>query len=430
VTFSPHDTSDRRGAGRQYDSAMSWYGGGQPLVQISFAGLQWSSAANPGVNLISGIDSNFNADEFLSFAEGVFLRVAAARSSGHLEEVRPLVTPVMWSKLNATSAKRWRPIAQVEHASVVTAQHDNDWDTVTVRFAARAADRKRHEVVEDWTFQRQAASGAVEMPHECPSCGAPTGKLRDDGSCGYCNVPIAGARGGWKLVRITEPTQQASATGRSASGWIWFVVIMILVTTVLPIVLIAGVFAKVGSDVGDAFSFPTPPTSSVPPPGISIPPISIPAIPGSLDGDASLSGAISGANIAPTNLSLIGGEAGACTDRAGKATGLRFVSAGPDPTDGQNKILNVTATLPPGTSGTGTYDLASVPLTVDVTFAVSGANSRAQTFKVGTGSGATLTLGASASGTLTFSNLVPQTQIPGNNSLNQPLSGSVSFTCG
>lgn len=421
--------ASRGGIGQQYDPAMSWYGsswGGQP--QIVFGGLQWANTGTPGVTLISGVDPTFNAEEFLSFAQGVFLRVAAARAEGRLAEIRPLVTDTMWQQLNATRAKRWRPIDQVEHASIVTAQHDAAWDTVTVRFAARATDKKRSEVVEDWTFQRQAAAGAAEMPHECPSCGAPT-STDDSGSCRYCNVPIAGARGGWHLVRIAEPSQQASSTvSRSAAGWVWFVIIIILVTTVVPIVAVVAIGAKVSDSVGTAFTFPTSTVPTRPVPSISVPQVSIPALPGTLKGRATVSGAVNSTIENGTNITLVGGESGSCNARAAQATGLQFVFAGTDSRDGVQKTLSVNASVPAGQRGPGTYDLPATGNSITVTYVADAASaSQVQTFTAGTGSAVTLVIKPNASGTLTFSGLTPQT--PSKTSLAQPLSGSVTFSC-
>ena len=396
-------------------------------VQISFGGLTWTGGMAPGVSTITAIDSNFNGDEFLSYAQGAFWRVMQARENGNLADVRPLVSDSMYSHLQAMGSKNAPHIESVQYATVYDARHDASWDTVTVRFAAKTSAKKKNDFVEDWTFQRPATQGQAPLPKECPSCGAPL-TLDDNGGCKYCRVSVGGARGGWKLVRTGPPSTgtNAAAAGvgpRRRSGaraWVAFwVIFMILMTVVLPI----GIWVAIDQSTGDVFdSFGTGSGGS--------PNVVVRSGEAATTGTATFSGAITGP--IDGQVVTVGGTSGTCAARSADISGFTFVHSAEDGTSSQT--ITVTMQYPEGQKGATTLDLATTPFTITTAYAAnpdpaSGAVPSAQTWAPGAGTTGTFTLSGEAAGTLAVENLVPAAPAAPEDPLGQPLNVSVAFTC-
>jgi hypothetical protein len=394
-------------------------------VQISFGGLTWTGGMAPGVQTITAIDSNFNGDEFLSYAQGAFWRVMNARAAGNLSEIRPLVSDSMYSQLQAMGSKNVPTIDHVEYATVYDARHDSSWDTVTVRFAAKTTAKKKNDFLEDWTFQRPAAHGQAPLPSECPSCGAPL-TLDDNGGCKYCRIQVAGARGGWKLVRTGPPstgTNQAAAgigarRRSGARGWVAFwVIFMILMTVVLPI----GIWYAIDQSTGDVFnSFSS--DSSVE--------VNVSRSSSGTTSTANLSGAITGP--VEGTVTTVGGTSGACTSRAIDISGFTFVHTTGDPSSA-SQTVTVTMAYPEGQKGVTTLDLATTPFVINATYGAtpdpaSGGAPAAQTWAPGPGTTGTFSLTADAAGHLEIQGLVP-TAPASEPALGEPLSVTLDFAC-
>lgn len=419
---------------------MSLYG--YPQIQINFGGLSWAGAMASGVSTISAIDASFNGDEFLSFAQGAFLRVQEAKANGRIDDVRPLVSETVWPSFKAAQTQKGPKVVSIEHATIYDAHRDAHVDSVTVRFAAKTEARKKNDLIEDWTFHRPAVTSAQQLPPECPSCGAPL-SLDENGSCKYCRVTVGGARGGWKLVRAV-PAITPTRTRSSGATWLWsFIIFMVLMTVVLPI----GIMIAVGKTTSDAFngfgssSNGSPGTSvqsktkeNVNPSQKSVPKSSstIKAVPGTVSGTADLTGAITGSTSGTT--STVGGTSGPCATRAANVSGLTFAETQTDPNTAGQQTITVTMNLPAGSKGPGTYDLATSAIDLSAAYASSppaGSASppEAQTWKLGPTSSVTFTLDENDSGTLEFSGLTPTAPFDQGNSLSQPLSGTIEFTC-
>lgn len=400
-------------------------------VQISFGGLTWTGGMAPGVSTITAIDSNFNGDEFLSYAQGAFWRVMQAREFGNLGEVRPLVSDSMYSNLQAMGTKNAPHIETIQYATVYDARHDSSWDTVTVRFAAKTSAKKKNDFVEDWTFQRPAAHGQAELPTECPSCGAPL-TLDDNGSCRYCRVSVGGARGGWKLVRTGPPSTgtNAAAAGvgprrRSGAGRAWlgfWVIFMILMTVVLPI----GIWYAIDQSTGDVFdAFGTSGQSG------DAPGVIARSGPGTTAGSATFSGAITGP--IDGSVTTVGGTSGSCAARSADVSGFTFLFTNAEGS-AASQTITVAMQYPEGQKGVGTFDLAATPFTVTAAYAANpdpatGGVPSAQTWVPGPFTTATFDLTAEGAGTLEFANFVPTSPAVTDEALGQPLSGTVTFTC-
>jgi len=395
-------------------------------VQISFGGLTWTGGMAPGVSTITAIDANFNGDEFLSYAQGAFWRVMQARESGNLGEVRPLVSDSMYSNLQAMGKKNAPHIESIQYATVYDARHDASWDTVTVRFAAKTSAKKKNDFIEDWTFQRPAAHGQAPLPKECPSCGAPL-TLDDNGGCKYCRVSVGGARGGWKLVRTGPPSTgtNAAAAGvgprrrSGARGWVAFwVIFMILMTVVLPI----GIWVAIDQSSGDVFnSFDT---------SGEAPDVSGVKSGSGNTGSAAFTGAIT-ATLDGT-ITTVGGSSGPCISRATDVSGFSYLFTGADGASSQT--IKVDMAYPVGSKGPGTFDLATTPFTVTVTYAASpdpatGATPAAQSWTAGAGSTGSFELTTANAGHLAVENLVPAAPTAEGDPLGQPLSVVLDFAC-
>lgn len=408
---------------------MSLYG--YPQLQINFGGLTWTGGMAAGVSTISAIDSNFNGEEFLSFAQGAFLRIMKARADGTLSDVQPLLGTAMGNQLNAGGANKVPRILSVEHATIYNAQRDGSYDSVTVRFAAKTdGKKKKSDFVEDWTFQRPAATGAQEIPTECPSCGAPM-QLDENGACHYCRVQVAGARGGWKLVRTAAPPEFKKQS--SGLSWVmWFVIFVVLVSTVLPIVIFVIVSKSTTDTVNattGAFGLGNGASNSGGPAvssGERIASTTTTAKPtttkpakGSVSATTTFSGGITGTanDIGAT----ITGGTGTCAQQAKGFVGLNYAYTEMGDVN-QNIKLSVV-----GAHGPGDYDNTKDALIMNVEFSGDGADQ----IWVANATQGTVTLHVADDGTGTLSGrgLVPLKPAPPTDSASKPLDVTVTWTC-
>ena len=403
---------------------------GYSQFQISFGGMTWGGSMATGVSTIQAIDSSFNGDEFVTFAQGAFLRVMEARANGRLDDVRHILSQPMLHTMQSQKAKDVPKIATIQHATIYDARRDNAWDSVTIRIAAKTTTKKKNDFIEDWTFQRPAVTGSAQLPHECPSCGAPL-SLDENGACKYCRVSVSGARGGWKLVRALPPPEAPKPIGRglARAWWAFWIIFMILMTVVLPI----GIFMVVPHDVSD-FGFngagidgPSAKSGGVSPTtasgGKSKPGVPIPS-------GYAVSGSFTGGVVADADGKVVmsGGMSGACSARSASISGLNYVDTAA--ASATSSTLTVTVNLPAGSKGAGEY-AAATGLSISASFAGTpdgAAAPAAQSWTVGPTSTATLTLDANANATLTFADLQPSSTTAGG-TLGQPLSGSLQVTC-
>src|SRR5215470_3697293 len=153
---------------------------------LLFGGYEFPQPMMVSLGQITAADPSFDSAGFLSFAQGAYWKIHGATASGDLGPIRNLVNEPMWQQLHAAKGEPlWvTPIQSLEQAAIVNVARDGSYDTVTVRIGARSAAKKKNELVEDWTFQRPAASwGATSAPPtECPSCGAPL-STDENGTC-------------------------------------------------------------------------------------------------------------------------------------------------------------------------------------------------------------------------------------------------------
>lgn len=403
--------------------------------QISFGGMTWGGSMATGVSTIQAIDSSFNGDEFVTFAQGAFLRVMEARANGRLDDVQHVLSQPMLHTFQAQKAKDVPRIASVQHATIYDARRDNAWDSVTIRIAAKTTAKKKNDFIEDWTFQRPAVAGQAQLPHECPSCGAPL-SLDENGACRYCRVSVAGARGGWKLVRALPPPEAPKPVGQglARAWWAFWIIFMILMTVVLPI----GIFMAVPHSAND-FGFGNTASINGPSAKSSKSENVTPGAPGAPGAPIksgtpgyAVTGSFTGGVVADADGKVVvsGAMAGTCATRGASVGGISYVDT--TAASAASSTLTVSVTLPAGTKGAGDYDLATTGFNMSASFAGTpdGASTgTAQTWTPGPGTTATFSVDADANITLTFAGLQPASTVAGG-TLTQPLSGTLEVTCG
>jgi len=411
---------------------MSYGQFGFPQFQITFGGMTWAGAMSSGVSTISAIDSSFHGEEFLTFAQGSFLRVMEARANDRLDDVRPLLSQNMWHSFSSTKAKMPK-IDHIEHATIYDARRDAAWDSVTVRIAAKTTAKKKNDLVEDWTFQRPAVTGQQQVAAECPSCGAPT-SLDENGACRYCRVAVSGARGGWKLIRAVPPPT-APKVSSGARGWMAFwVIFMIMMLVVLPIGIGVAIWQSTAS-VTDSFGFnatsnnagPTIPSVSkekvtpTPKPVPTVAPL------GAMSGAVTFSGAMTG-NVQGIVV-LQGAMTGPCVARPANTSGVVFSSSTVDA--GESQSITVTMNLPAGVRGPGDFALPETALDITTAFAGQGADgtSTAQTWRVTPATTGTFTFNADGGGSLSVDHLQPTAPFPAGDAMSREISVLLTFSC-
>lgn len=406
---------------------------GYSPFQISFGGMTWAGSMATGVSTIQAIDSSFNGDEFVTFAQGAFLRVMEARAEGRLDDVRHVLSQPMMHTMQAQKAKQVPTIATIQYATIYDARRDNAWDSVTIRIAAKTTTKKKNDFIEDWTFQRPAVTGQAQLPHECPSCGAPL-SLDEDGACKYCRVSVTGARGGWKLVRALPPPEAPKPVGRGfVRAWVAFwIIFIILMTVVLPIGIFMAVphsASDLGFGTGGLTNGPTAQSSG----GVSATPGRKSKPGASSRGTYAVSGSITGGVAADADgrIVMAGGMSGSCAAKSASITGLSYVDAAPPAGAASSSTFTIAVTLPAGVKGAGEYDLATTKFTLSASFAGTPAGATApsaQSWTVGPTTTATFSLDGSANGSLTFAGLAPAPAAVGG-TLGQPLAGTLDITC-
>jgi hypothetical protein len=195
--------------------------------------------------------------------------------------------------------------------------------------------------------------------------------------------------------------------GRSGCGLLTVVVLLLVILPIVGVAVAVYVSARSATDtLNRSVSTFTVPRVSVP---------------GSLNGTGQVSGALTG-NLTGV-VSATGSNPLQCRSSVGDVSGLIFSGAAPAPPGGD---LSIIANLPAGLRGPGTYGLGQ-SLTVDA--ALTGPTTR--TWTAGAGTVATLTVAPDGSVTLRFEGLQPGLAAPGGDPLlAQPLSGTVTLTCG
>jgi predicted lipid-binding transport protein (Tim44 family) len=182
-----------------------------------------------GLDEIKAADPGFNEEQFLDRCQIAFSQVQQAWMDRNVEEGRAYMSTGLhttWSmQIQQMIAAYKHDVMEdlfVQHMSIVSATHDANFDTITVRVDASCKDYEiddnsgkvvfgdnKHDkpFTEMWTFQRSAGaktlvSGGV-TDKKCPNCGAPL-SINQNGSCTYCNAPVTSGKFDWVLSHIEQ----------------------------------------------------------------------------------------------------------------------------------------------------------------------------------------------------------------------------------
>jgi predicted lipid-binding transport protein (Tim44 family) len=176
-------------------------------------------------------DPNFNEQVFIDRAQAAFFALQKGWQERNLEPVRVYMSDALYH--------RWKTqvdgmVAQHKHnvmenlviggVRVVKASSDANFDSITVRIDASAADydvddqtnrvvfgsRQQRPFTEFWTFTRSGAvrtkAGETAEITQCPNCGAPL-NINESGVCQYCKATVTTGQFGWVLDNITQASE-------------------------------------------------------------------------------------------------------------------------------------------------------------------------------------------------------------------------------
>jgi predicted lipid-binding transport protein (Tim44 family) len=183
-----------------------------------------------GVGAIQAHDPAFNEADFLSDTNRAFFMIQQAWTERRPELSRQVMHDGVWQQhkfqidqyLSGNKQNVLENLA-IQNSVVVSANSDESFDTIVVRFFASCADydidlsddkrkvirgdRSIADWAEDWVFQRN--SKAITKPNQstlkqrCPNCGAPL-NLDLAGVCQYCRAPVMSGEFDWVLTRIEQ----------------------------------------------------------------------------------------------------------------------------------------------------------------------------------------------------------------------------------
>jgi Tim44-like domain len=177
-------------------------------------------------------DPNFNQQMFLDRAQAAFFILQKAWMDRNLEPARVYMSDGIYrrwkTQVDAMIAAHKRNVMDelvIGGAQIVKVQTDPNFDSITVRIDASAADyevddtsankviygsRRSQPFTEYWTFIRSGAArtkaGEGAEVTQCPNCGAPL-SISESGVCSYCKAVVTSGQFGWVLDNITQASE-------------------------------------------------------------------------------------------------------------------------------------------------------------------------------------------------------------------------------
>jgi hypothetical protein len=169
---------------------------------------------------------------FLDRAQAAFFALQKAWMDRNLEPARVYMSDGIYhrwkNQIDAMIAAHKKNILDnlvIGGVQIVKAQSDRNFDSITVRIDASAADYEVNETsankvifgsrndqpfTEYWTFTRNAAArtkaGEGAEVTQCPNCGAPL-SINESGVCSYCKATVTSGQFGWVLDNITQASE-------------------------------------------------------------------------------------------------------------------------------------------------------------------------------------------------------------------------------
>ena len=177
-------------------------------------------------------DPNFNQQMFLDRAQATFFALQKAWMDRNLEPARVYMSDGIYHRwkmqIDQMIAAHKRNILDnlvIGGTQIVKVSTDPNFDTITVRIDASAADyevddtttnkviygsKQNQPFTEYWTFIRSAAArtkaGVGAEVTQCPNCGAPL-SINESGVCSYCKATVTSGQFGWVLDNITQASE-------------------------------------------------------------------------------------------------------------------------------------------------------------------------------------------------------------------------------
>jgi hypothetical protein len=215
----------RRMSLRNPVQASSWGPGVAPMAQMR-------STLSEDMAALTAKDPNFNQQMFLDRAQAAFFALQKAWMDRNLEPARVYMSDGIYhrwkNQVEAMITAHKKNILDnlvIGGVQIVKAQSDPNFDSITVRIDASAADYEVDEssankvvfgshqdqpFTEYWTFTRSGAArtkaGEGAEVTQCPNCGAPL-SINESGVCSYCKATVTSGQFGWVLDNITQASE-------------------------------------------------------------------------------------------------------------------------------------------------------------------------------------------------------------------------------
>ena len=190
------------------------------------------SSLNDDLAALQAKDPNFNQQMFLDRAQAAFFALQKAWMDRNLEPARVYMSDGIFhrwkTQIDAMIAAHKKNILDnlvIGGVQIVKVQTDPNFDSITVRIDASAADyevdeanankvvfgsQKEQPFTEYWTFTRSGAArtkaGEGAEVTQCPNCGAPL-SINESGVCSYCKATVTSGQFGWVLDNITQASE-------------------------------------------------------------------------------------------------------------------------------------------------------------------------------------------------------------------------------
>jgi hypothetical protein len=193
---------------------------------------QMRSTLTEDLAALQAKDPNFNQQMFLDRAQAAFFALQKAWMDRNLEPARVYMSDGIYHRwktqidaMIAAHKKNMLDNLVIGGVQIVKVQTDPNFDTVTVRIDASAADyevddttankviygsRQNQNFTEYWTFIRSGSArtkaGEGAEVTQCPNCGAPL-SINESGVCSYCKAVVTSGQFGWVLDNITQASE-------------------------------------------------------------------------------------------------------------------------------------------------------------------------------------------------------------------------------
>lgn len=203
--------------------AANWGPAYAPMAQMR-------STLDEDLAALQAKDPNFNQQIFLDRAQAAFFALQKAWMDRNLEPARVYLSDSIYHRwkmqVDAMLAAHKRNVLDnlvIGGIRIVKVQTDANFDSITVRIDASAADyevddsgklvygsRQNQPFTEYWTFIRSGAArtraGEGAEITQCPNCGAPL-SINESGVCSYCKAIVTSGQFGWVLDNITQASE-------------------------------------------------------------------------------------------------------------------------------------------------------------------------------------------------------------------------------